>query len=220
MTHSRPAEDGNGSFLIPPGTVTHVEVSQGSSRAALTSLLAALPPSAQLVITFLLYFSLLRLSPRVQSRRPPKNHHNNRGPRGRLAARLRCAPSPTLTSVFSPACGPAFSPSSHFPVSPPAHDSLALDEFRMICLFCLRTDSPNKAVMCIFIINHLRKSDVFSVFILLVCLGIVVFCVFILWNERLVPVFAIYTTTALEKARRPLQSYQFLWFCYLYQCVK
>lgn len=89
------------------------------------------------------------------------------------------APSPTLTSVFPPCMRTNVLALLSFPVSPPAHDSFAFDEFSDDLLVCLRSDSPNKAVMCIFIINHLMESDVFSIFILLVCLGIVVFYFFL-----------------------------------------
>lgn len=64
------------------------------------TLFALLTVFPQRVITFLLYFlsALFLLS--VQSRGPPKNHHNNRGPCRRLAAWFSCSPSWPLTSVF------------------------------------------------------------------------------------------------------------------------
>lgn len=103
--------DGNSLFLIP-WTLNSVhfepEASQGFRKKQLSSLLTVFP---QPVITFLLYFSLLCFHS-VQSRGPPKNHHNNRGSCRRLAARFSCAPS--WTSVFCPACGQTFSPPSHF----------------------------------------------------------------------------------------------------------
>lgn len=132
MKLSLPADDGNGLFLHS----AHFEP-EASQPLKNISLLTVFP---QRVITFLLYFLSALFLLLVQSRGPPKNHHNNRGSCRRLAVRFSCAASWPLTSLLSPACGKTFSPPLSFTVPPSAHGFLSVWRSCFRCIVCLSSD--------------------------------------------------------------------------------